>query len=566
MSKQPLSSPATPAASSRSTALQDQRDRFVAFAFAGADLLLEVDTDGLVTYAAGMAELLLGRGDKELEGCALRELVRPADRYTLAEALRRIAGGGRFDSLKITLSPPSEGEAPHDMVVTGLCAHPDQGVCHLTFRKLSGAALAATAAMPEPGQRIDTDAFVAMVQDRLKTVEDGEDYALTLVDVPKADGMTASEAQNFFANVEGYLRAVSVGGTSVGRLREDKFGVLSEHALDGDETQERITCIAQEIDPDGEPPVIHTASMAMKDDSLSQADLTKALVYTINKFVAEGGEKVSITSLAEGYRAALEDTLSRVAHFRTVINGDQLLFVYQPIVGIESWHIHHYEALARIRQGGQVFLPSSFVTFAEDVGVVNELDMIVARRALDSLRSEKQFPSGSHIAVNLSGRSISSSVFVQRLLELLERNADLMPRLLFEITESAELHNLDEANWVVQRLRKLGCRLCLDDFGAGAASFPYLRALEVDFVKIDGSYIMDAFDTHYGLPFLKAMSQLCRDLKIKTIGEMVEDAKTVKLLRNVGIDFAQGFYFARPGEDMSGFELPPKPVRRKASA
>lgn len=564
---QPANSDLPPSSRGKAAALQDQRDRFVSFAFAGADLLLEVGQADKVTYAAGMTELLLGRTNKELTGTDLPSLVRPADRYTLSEALRRIEKGGRFDSLKITLAPPSEGQAGHDMVMSGLCTHPERGSLHLVFRKMNGATLAATASSPQPGQRIDTADFVAMVQDRLKSGDSAaDDYALTLVDVPKADGMTAEEATDFFATVEGYLRAVSVGGTSVGRLRDDKFGVLSEHALDGQETKRRITTIAQEIDPDGPPPEIHTACVGMKDDGLSASDLTKALVYTINKFVAEGGEKVSITTLAEGYRAALDDTLSRVSHFRSVINSDKLVFVYQPIVGIEDWSIHHYEALARVRQGDQIFLPSSFVTFAEDVGVVNELDMIVCRRAIETLKSDTMIPPGAKMAINLSGRSMGNSAFIQKLMELLTANRELMPRLLFEITESAEMHNLDEANWIVQRLRTMGCKLCLDDFGAGAASFPYLRALEVDFVKIDGSYIMDAFDTHYGLPFLRAMSHLCRELKIATIGEMVEDAKTLKLLRQVGIGYAQGFYFARPGEDMSKFALPPKPVRKKATA
>jgi EAL domain-containing protein (putative c-di-GMP-specific phosphodiesterase class I) len=547
--------------------LQDQRDRFVSFAFAGSDLLLEVGQDGIVTYAAGMTELLLGRTNKDLTGAQLPSLVRPADRHTLSEAMRRIEKGGRFDSLKITLAPPADGQLGHDMVMSGLCTHPDRGSLHLVFRKMNGATLAATANSPQPGQRIDTADFVSMVQERLKSGDSAaDDYALTLVDVPKADGMTAEEATDFFATVEGYLRAVSVGGTSVGRLREDKFGVLSEHALDGQETKRRITTIAQEIDPDGQPPEIHTACVGMKDDGLSATDLTKALVYTINKFVAEGGEKVSITTLAEGYRAALDDTLSRVSHFRSVINSDKLVFVYQPIVGIEDWSVNHYEALARVRQGDQIFLPSSFITFAEDVGLVNELDMIVCRRAIETLKSDTMLPPGAHMAINLSGLSMGNSAFIQKLMELLAANRELMPRLLIEITESAEMHNLDEANWIVQRMRAMGCKLCLDDFGAGAASFPYLRALEVDFVKIDGSYIMDAFDTHYGLPFLRAMSHLCRELKIATIGEMVEDAKTLKLLRQVGIGYAQGFYFARPGEDMSHFALPPKPVRKKATA
>ncbi len=543
----------------RVQAMRAQRDRFVAFAFAGSDLLLEIAPDGLLTFAIGMAEVLCGQPAESMPGHPIGDYVLEEDRYTLNEALQRIGGGGRFDSLQLTLTS-RDGRHSHAALFSGICSDPAHGLCHLSVRRLSGAALAAATLAPAPGRHMETGEFIDLVQERMKTAEPGrDDYALTLVDVEGAADMTAEETDHFFRSVEGYLRTYSLGGTSVGRLRDDKFGVLSDQALDREEMSRRISTLAHDIAPDAPPPQIHAAEIELDLDTLSPQDLTKALVYTINKFVAEGGDKVSITSLTEGYRAAMADTLSRVGHFRSVINSEQLHFAYQPIVHLGDWRLHHFEALARICQNGQTFLPSSFVTFAEDVGLVSELDMVVCRQGLATLRENRLIPPGSHIAVNLSGRSVSNGAFMAQLLELLETQRDLLPRLLFEVTESAEMRNLDQANWVVQKLRALGCRVCLDDFGAGAASFPYLRALEVDFVKIDGSYIMDAFDTHYGLPFLRAIAHLCRDMHIATIGEMVEDARTVKVLRSVGIGFAQGYFFSRPAEDASAFVMPDKP-------
>jgi len=188
---------------------------------------------------------------------------------------------------------------------------------------------------------------------------------------------------------------------------------------------------------------------------------------------------------------------------------------------------------------------------------------VVCRRSMEFLRNPQLVPSDAAIAINLSGRSMSNSSFIDALFKLLDANEDVLPRLLFEVTESSEMRNLEEANWVVQKLRGRGCKVCLDDFGAGAAAFQYLRALAVDFVKIDGSYILDAFDTHYGRPFLKAMAGLCRDMKIASIGEMVEDERSISLLREVGVPFAQGFFFSAPQACIGSISLPPKPTTRR---
>ena len=153
------------------------------------------------------------------------------------------------------------------------------------------------------------------------------------------------------------------------------------------------------------------------------------------------------------------------------------------------------------------------------------------------------------VAVNLSGKSLSSSLFIDALEKILDQAGRRRPQIIIEITESSKIENIQIANAFIQRLRKAGNRVCLDDFGAGESSFDYLRNLHVDFVKIDGSYVKESLLTVRGREMLKAMSSLCKDLGMVTIGEFVEDEKAAKLLWECGVKFGQGYFLGKPDMD-----------------
>ena len=162
-------------------------------------------------------------------------------------------------------------------------------------------------------------------------------------------------------------------------------------------------------------------------------------------------------------------------------------------------------------------------------------------------------------AVNISGRSLSSPEFVRSLVELLGEFDEERKSILFEVTESAKLENLEEANRIIQALRKAGHIVCLDDFGAGVSAFQYLSALHVDLVKIDGSYVVDAISNKRSRALLKAMAGMCRDLGITTVAEMIEEEEVAVLVRDCGIDYGQGYLYGKPSTSISTFESP-KPV------
>ena len=221
--------------------------------------------------------------------------------------------------------------------------------------------------------------------------------------------------------------------------------------------------------------------------------------------------------------------------------------MFQPIVDIRTRALHHHEALARFPSEGADASPYAMITFAEEAGVIGDFDIAMCKKVIATINAGRKTGKVVHAAVNLSGKSLASPMFVQELLGILRECRPIRNHLMFEVTESSRIDDLESANNVLRELHKLGHHVCLDDFGAGAAAFQYLRALEVDFVKIDGIYVREALTTPNGKIFLTSMAALCKELKIQTIGEFVETEEVARFLSQVGVTYGQGYLFGRPG-------------------
>jgi len=150
------------------------------------------------------------------------------------------------------------------------------------------------------------------------------------------------------------------------------------------------------------------------------------------------------------------------------------------------------------------------------------------------------------VAVNLSGRSFDDPAMPGYISDLLREHGVEPPRLLLEITETAAVSDLTDAQRFIESIRKTGCRVCLDDFGAGFASFAYLKHLKVDAIKIDGMFIRDLAEDRENQVFVRGMLEVARGLGKETIAECVEDVVVLELLKEMGIDMAQGFYLDTP--------------------
>ncbi len=235
------------------------------------------------------------------------------------------------------------------------------------------------------------------------------------------------------------------------------------------------------------------------------------------------------------------------ARIRDALSDERLSLHSQPIRSLASGGIERYELLLRMTDEDGALLPAaSFIEAAERSGMVQELDRWVVGRALELLAEREQQGKPLSLHVNLSGASltdISVLEFIERRLD--EGGAD-PSHCTFEITETANVYDYDTAAGFADRLTEFGCQVAIDDYGAGFGPFHYLKRIPFDLIKIDGSFVRDMPHSDADQLTVKAIVQIARGLGKTTIAEYVQDDRTTEMLREYGVDMAQGFHLGRP--------------------
>ncbi|MEW5786267.1 MAG: EAL domain-containing protein [Pseudomonadota bacterium] len=246
------------------------------------------------------------------------------------------------------------------------------------------------------------------------------------------------------------------------------------------------------------------------------------------------------------------EVAGRRAHWRAEVEAalDEGRFVmfFQPIQHIASGHIGHYEALLRLRaRDGSLVAPGMFIDVAESTGLIRRIDRWVIEAVVAFVAAQAQ---DVKVALNLSSRSFDDDVAFETMKSALQMHGVSGSRLLLEITETAALANFTSATRIMGQLRGLGCAFGLDDFGVGYSSFQYLKELPVDFVKIDGSFIKGLLLNQDDVVFVKALNDAVQGFGKATIAEFVEDEATLTILREIGVDYAQGYLVGRPAPEI----------------
>jgi len=530
-------------------------ERLLAFAFANADVLLEVDGGGIVQSGLGATRTLLHRPDNRLAGLALAELIASADSAMVDAMLRVLPNNARLNPVLVQLVTGTEKSLT--VMLGGYRLDGDGTRFYLTLCRARQPIAAPTDPKDKDSETglLSSEAFNRTIQTRLGgTDQPPPDAKLTLIrldDLPQfKTRVDAKSLSTMMEEVGALLRAMSIDGNSAGRLGEDRFGVMHTPHVDTGALERNVAQISRDSDPTGQGLVVSGATVDLGGDDLSEADRRRVVLYTVRKFSDTEGP-VALGSLTDGLKEVLASTVKRVQAFKQTLSNDRLKVALQPIVGLGDRRVHHFEALARPTDGQS---PATMVGFAEEIGMTQDFDLLVCQKAIDILTEARGRGTDASIAINLSAVSLDSQVFVKTFRALVAQSDWAVQRLLIEVTESMRIKDLEATNTVLQVLRADGHKICLDDFGAGAASFPYIQALDVDYVKIDGAYVK-RMETHpRDRAILKAMVGLCRDLGIGTVAEMVETEGQAKALVDLGVDYAQGYLFGRPSLE---FNFPP---------
>jgi EAL domain-containing protein (putative c-di-GMP-specific phosphodiesterase class I) len=245
--------------------------------------------------------------------------------------------------------------------------------------------------------------------------------------------------------------------------------------------------------------------------------------------------------------------------FRDAVMNGRLMAARQPVVETRSGAISHYEVLARFNGEES---PVGLIAAAEKSGQIAHLDYIMVSAAAAQLEAN---PDPEYrLAVNISGESLQRLEVIRELCAAISGHTFHRSRLIVEVTESAHIHDIETAARAVQTLRASGISVSLDDFGAGSASFGYLRALDVDGLKFDGSFLQDSDVNLRGLALMRNVARMCAELGITSVGERIETESDRRLLLEAGVKYAQGYFYGRPIIDEAFFARSARSLRSAA--
>ena len=513
--------------------------RLLGFAFTNADFLFEMDTGGTILFTAGAANDLVKENGEALVGKPAGKLFKPSEGVKFATFAKALQSGDRAGPFKLILA-------------TGVQAN-------LAMFRLpeNGSNISCTLARPgtrAPAAQTDPKTGLASRDGFMAAAEKaGDRDALTLVHVP---GLPELCAQLSPDNADALMQRIgdslqTVGASATGRISDSSFGALAPATAGSLDIAGKVS---DAIKAGGlTPPKVAETRLGLQAAGLSAEQRLLSMRYVIDRFAEKGKVDTRNGDLAGIFAGMMEETQRRLAAMTKTVGEGAFEIAYQPISDLTSGKVSHYEALARFANPEST---ADTVAFIEALGIANAFDLAVANKVLGLIEQQAHL----HIAFNISGATIASPASFGMLAGILAERRKLAPRTLIEITETAEIADLESAGKAIGALRSMGYRVGLDDFGAGAASINYLHAFQVDFVKFDGAMIKKIGSSKRDDALLAGLAKLCHEMGVTTIAEWVESDSMAQAAREMGFHKGQGKWFGAPQ-----LELPagPAPVGKR---
>lgn len=347
-------------------------------------------------------------------------------------------------------------------------------------------------------------------------------------------------------------------GCTVARLHGDEFVLLLENCDPGKAVpllDMRLSELAvMAFDVDGKSYRM-TASAGLIDISYlsdTAEHLLRAAKEACSQAKQAGGNRLQVYQPNVEELSRRDNVMTWVAKLNQALEEESLTLRCQKIEAIEpgrrSTELPHYEVLLGMRdEGGEDLSPAEFVQAAERHNRMLAVDRWVVDSAFHWLREHpEKLEQLGMVSINLSGRSLTDAQMMSYILDRLLEYGLPPGKLCFEVTETTAISNLADAVDLMQELRKIGCRFALDDFGAGHSTYSYLKHLPLDFVKIDGAFVRELGRDDNDFMMVRSINDLAHFLGMQTIAEYVEDEATLARLREIGVDYAQGYGIEKP--------------------
>lgn len=500
--------------------------RLLGLAFASADTLVEIDGEGRIVLAMGAAPATGHAPEANWTGRTLTDLFEPRSAGRLKQALANLTPGNRSDPLDLLYDL---GDGAFRRVRSRLFSLPELAPhcsCALTWQG-QPFSLEPTADTP----LVTRDDLMRQTSSLL--AKQGPDpLTLAFVDVTGLDQVAGDQLETLKTRLHSALQSVSVDGTSASHLAGSAYALLRRDS-DGSAVEDAIHNVAalEGVDVSAD---IRQVELSPGVDR--QATL-RAMRHALEVCIASGAmDDPDIT-----FKNTLDRTLVQMDSFRTMVKARDFALHYQPIVDLKSGVTHHFEALARIPGCDG---PESTIRLAETLALIESFDLVVAEKAIQQMLQPGY--GLTRVAVNVSAGSLATDTYGEALMRLTANHGDIRRRLSLEVTETATILDLPGTQRRLARLRQVGFRVFLDDFGVGASSFDHLNHLTVDGVKIDGAFVMRAIEDDKSRTLIRHLVEMCGGLDLKTVAERVETGEVAKLMLKLGVHLGQGWFFGKP--------------------
>ena len=519
--------------------IRRDREKFVAFAFAAAEIFIELDDAGTVTFEGGAIDRLAG--GQSLIGKPFRDIILEDDRIILDALMTHLSQKGRIGPMPMRLCLDDGDDVALKTFALRMPDNNQRTYLAMRAAGLSGHDGNDDRINPETGL-LNADEFMATAA---KTMS-GDDSAALLMTVTEVDGLEQAsttlgktKAKKLLRAIAAHLRMLSVEGWTAGQLDTKHFAFVHKGASDANALMRSVQSLGKDID-------LSAKSLTVAGvKTLDEESVLKTLSYVLDQFITDP-ENCNFDSLSEGYEDMVKAAQSRQTKLQTVIECGSFDFAYQPIKSLADYSTKHFEVLSRFDSSFVGDSPGDVIRFAEEIGMIEAYDKAALTKAIGIASKMRGLGTPMSLSVNVSGRSLASDSHRDALWTLLKNNQSVASKMILELTETHKIEDIQAAANCLKNIKELGCRLSLDDFGSGAAGYEYLKAFNVDFIKIDGSYVRDIGKADFRPTFLMSIVRLCADLGVKSIGAQIENRFEADFLKSLGVDMGQGYYFGKP--------------------
>ena len=356
-------------------------------------------------------------------------------------------------------------------------------------------------------------------------------------------------ADELIAGVGERLQEEADSDSTIGRVAGSKFGIVLPYCdeVDIENAAKRFVdaVYISVIDTSSSPiaATISTGAVSFPAGAENSLQAMARAEQALDCAKRSGRSTVSVFDSAQE-TASMRNRNAKIGDdIVSALNERRIGLAYQPIVCAKTLEVREYECLIRLVDlNGEIVPAGEFIPHAERLGLVRLLDRRALELAIETLQTRKEI----NLAINVSGVTATEAVGLEGYLKHIEANRNVADRMTIELTETSNLRNLEESVRFLSRLRDLGCRIAIDDFGAGYTSFRNLQALVVDSVKIDGTFIRGIIQNQDNQVFVRTLLELAQNFGLETVAEWVGDSDEVDLLRRYGVNYLQGFYTGAP--------------------